>query len=121
VAAHVIVSTKFLQAHPDLVKKFLQAHVELTDWINAHPDQAKLLINQQIQKDTGKALPPVILNEAYSRLSVTYDPIASSLYTSAQHSVDAGFLRRLPDLSHLYELTLLNQVLVEQNKKPITQ
>jgi NitT/TauT family transport system substrate-binding protein len=121
VAAHVIVSTKFLQAHPDLVKKFLQAHVELTDWINANPAAAKLLINQQIQKDTGKALPSVILNEAYSRLAVTYDPIASSLYTSAQHSVDAGFLRKLPDLSHLYDLTLLNQILVEQKKKPITQ
>jgi len=119
VAAHVIVSTKFLQQHPDLVKKFLQAHVELTDWIIAHPADAKLLINQQIQKATGKALPAVILDEAYSRLSVTYDPIASSLYTSAQHSVDAGFLRRLPDLSHLYDLTLLNQVLVEQKKKPI--
>jgi len=119
VAAHVIVSTKFLKEHPDLVKKFLQAHVEVTEWINAHPTDAKLLINQQIQKSTGKALPPVILNEAYSRLAVTYDPLAASLYTSAQHSVDAGFLRKLPDLSHLYDLTLLNQVLVEQKKTPI--
>jgi len=121
VAAHVIVSTKFLNAHPDLVKQFLRTHVALTDWINANPAAAKLLINQQLQKSTGKPLPTVILNEAYSRLTVTYDPIASSLYTSAQHSVDAGYLRKLPDLSHLYDLTLLNQVLVEQKKKPITQ
>ncbi len=119
VAAHLIVSTKFLQAHPDLVKQYLRTHVAITDWINAHPADAKLLINQQIQKSTGKALPAVILNEAYSRFSVTYDPLASSLYTSAQHSVDAGYLRKLPDLSHLYDLTLLNQVLVEQKKKPI--
>jgi NitT/TauT family transport system substrate-binding protein len=118
-AAHVIVSTKFLQSHPELVKKFLQAHVHVTEWIQAHPAEAKALINSQIQKATGKALPAVILNEAYSRLDVTYDPIASSVYTSAQHSVDAGFLRTLPDLSHLYDLTLLNQVLAEQNKKPI--
>ncbi len=119
-AAHVVASTKFLNAHPELVKHFLQTHVELTDWINAHPADAKLLINQQIQKSTGKALPTVILDEAYSRLSVTYDPIASSVNASAQHSVDAGFLRKLPDLSHLYDLTLLNQVLAEQKKKPIT-
>jgi len=118
-AAHVIVSTKFLQAHPDLVKKFLQAHVHVTEWIQANPAEAKNLINSQIQKTTGKSLPAVILNEAYSRLDVTYDPIASSVYTSAQHSVDAGFLRTLPDLSHLYDLNLLNQVLKEQNKKPI--
>ncbi len=119
VAANIIVSTKFLEQHPDLVKKFLEAHVQVTDWIIAHPDEAKLLLNQQIQKTNGKPLPPVILNEAYSRLAVTYDPLSSSLYTSAQHSVDAGLLRSKPDLSHLYDLTLLNQILVEQKKKTI--
>ncbi len=122
VAAHVIVSTKFLQDHPDLVKKFLQAArgADRLDQRQPGPPRSYSSINRY-KKTTGKALPTVILNEAYSRLSVTYDPIASSLYTSAQHSVDAGYLRKLPDLSHLYDLTLLNQVLVEQKKKPITQ
>jgi NitT/TauT family transport system substrate-binding protein len=119
VAAHLIVSTKFLQQHPDLVKKWLQAHVAVTDWINAHPADAKILLNQQIHKLSGKPLPVDVLNDAYSRLSVTYDPLRSSLVTSAQHSYDAGFLRRMPDLSQLYDLQLLDQVLAEKGRKPI--
>src|SRR5215471_17630510 len=56
VTANLIVSRKFLEEHPDLVKNWLRAHVELTDWIRQHPSEAKQLLNQQIQRETGKAL-----------------------------------------------------------------
>ena len=56
VTTNLIVSTKFLQEHPDVVKNWLRAHVELTDWINGHLPEAKKILNQQIQKETGKAL-----------------------------------------------------------------
>src|SRR5437868_9553622 len=40
-------SVKFLNAHRDLVKKIVAANKELTDWIQAHPDEAqKLLIDE---------------------------------------------------------------------------
>jgi NitT/TauT family transport system substrate-binding protein len=53
-------------------------------------------------------------------MDVTYDPIRSSLLTSAQAAFDAGFLgRQMPDLSGLYDLSLLNQVLAEQKKKAV--
>src|ERR1700719_4138685 len=48
VAAHLVASTKFLQQHPDLVKRWLEAHVAVTDWINAHPVDARTILNQQI-------------------------------------------------------------------------
>jgi len=61
-----------------------------------------------------------VLDESFSRLQATYDPIRSSLLTSAQQSYDAGFLgRERPDLSGLYDLALLNEVLVEKKAKPI--
>src|SRR5205809_3870809 len=34
-------SVKFLNAHCDLVKKIVTANKDLTDWIQAHPDQAQ--------------------------------------------------------------------------------
>jgi NitT/TauT family transport system substrate-binding protein len=120
VTAHLIVRTPFLREHPDVVKNWLRAHVELTEWINAKPAEAKQIINQQIQKDTGKALPPKVLDESFSRLQATYDPIRSSLLTSAQQAYDAGFLgRERLDLSGLYDLALLNEVLLEKKAKPI--
>src|SRR3989442_2555045 len=120
VTTHLIVSTKFLRDHPDVVKNWIRAHVELTDWINAHQPEAKKLLNQQIQKETSKALALAILDEAFGRLQVTYDPLRSSLLTSARAAYDAGFLgRQMPDLSNMYDLSLLNQVLAEKGKKAI--
>ncbi len=120
VTAHLIVSTKFLREHPDLVKTWIQAHVELTDWINGHLPEAKKILNQQIQKETIKALSAGVLDEAFSRLQVTYDPVRSALLTSARSAYDAGFLgRQMPDLSGMYDLSLLNQVLAEKGKKAI--
>ncbi|HEX6804006.1 MAG TPA: ABC transporter substrate-binding protein [Terriglobales bacterium] len=120
VTANLIVSTKFLQAHSDLVKSWLRAHVELTDWIQQHPAQAKQLLNQQIQRETGKALSAEVLDDAYGRMQPTYDPLRASLLSAAKSAFDAGFLgRQMPDLSHLYALSLLNQVLAEKGKNPI--
>jgi NitT/TauT family transport system substrate-binding protein len=120
ITAHLIVSTKFLQAHPEIVKKWLRAHVELTDWIKGHPPEAKQVLNQQIQREIGKALPPQVLDDAYSRMQATYDPLRGSLISAAKSAFDAGFLgRRMPDLSGMYDLSLLNQILAEKGKKAI--
>jgi NitT/TauT family transport system substrate-binding protein len=116
----LIVNTKFLQSHPDLVKTWLKAHVELTDWMNKNAPQAKQILNQQIQKETGKPLAAGVLDDAFGRMQVTYDPLREPLMRAAQSAFDAGFLgRQMPDLSHLYDLTLLNQVLAEKGKKAV--
>jgi len=120
VSTHLVVSTNFLREHPDLVKNWIRAHVELTDWINGHLPEAKKTLNQQIQKETGKALSPAVLDEAFGRLQITYDPMRSSLLTSARSAYEAGFLgKQMPDLSKVYELSLLNQVLAEKGKKAV--
>jgi NitT/TauT family transport system substrate-binding protein len=116
----LVVRNKFLKEHPEQVKSWIRANVELTDWINAHPVEAKKLLNQQIQAETGKALPAGVLDEAFGRMQVTYDPLHGALATAAQEAFDAGFLgRSMPDLSGLYDLALLNQVLAEKGRKAI--
>jgi sulfonate transport system substrate-binding protein len=120
VITHLVVSTKFLREHPDVVKKWIAANVDLTDWINAHLPEAKKILNQQLEKETGKALSPAVLDEAFGRLQITYDPLRNSLLTSARSAYESGFLgKQMPDLSGLYDLTLLNQVLIEKGKKAI--
>jgi len=116
----LVVNTKFLKSHPDLTKRWIRANVELTDWINAHPAEAKKLLNQQILAETGKAFPEGVLNEAFARMDVTYDPLHSAMLTAAKQAFDDGFLgRQMPDLSGLYDLTLLNQVLAEKGRNAI--
>jgi NitT/TauT family transport system substrate-binding protein len=120
VTAHLIVSTKFLAAHRALVRKWLKAHVELTDWINRNLPEAKRIVNEQLRKETGKALPQPVLDDAFSRLQVTYDPVKGSLFTSAKWAFDAGLLgRQQPNLSSIYDLSVLNEVLRQKGAKPI--
>lgn len=120
VITNLIVSRKFLNNHPELVKNWLAVHVELTDWINGNTKEAKAILNQQIQKETGKALRPEVLDDAFGRLQITYDPLRNSLITSAHSAFEAGFLgKQMPDLSGLYDLGLLNQVLAQKGKRTI--
>ena len=120
VITNLIVSTKFLKQHPDLVKTWVKAHVELTDWINGHLAESKKLMNAQLQKETGKLVSTVILDDAFGRLQITYDPLRDSLFTSAHSAFEAGFLgSRMPDLSSIYDISILNQVLADKGKRPI--
>lgn len=120
VITDLIIRPKFLQDHPDLVKNFLRAHVELTEWINKNPAQAKQILNQQLQKETGKGLAPEVLDDAFSRMAVTCDPVRASLVKITQQAFDEGFLGRTqPDLSGLYDLTLLNEILREKKARPV--
>jgi NitT/TauT family transport system substrate-binding protein len=94
--------------------------VELTECINKNLPEAKRVLNQEIKKETGKALPAEVLDDSFSRLQVTCDPIRSSLITSARWAFEAGFLgREQPDLSGIYDLSILNEVLTEKGANPI--
>lgn len=121
VTTHIIVNTKFLKEHPDLVKTWLETNLQITDWINNNKEEAKQVLNQEIKRETGKALPQNILDAAIKRINFTYDPIASSLFQSAQDAYKLGFLGRTePDLSGIYDLSILNGILKEKGLSEIT-
>jgi len=117
--AMVIVSTSFLEQHPDLVRAWLEAHVDATQWIEDNPEEARDLINEEIGKITSQPLPAAVLDSAWSRMRITYDPLSASLVQSAQSAYEAGFLEEEPDLSGIYALGLLNEVLSERGLEPV--
>lgn len=111
VTTHLIVKPSYLRDNPGIIEALLTAHVELTEWINANPDEAKSLVNRSIEKITTARLPDATIDGAWENLTVTYDPIAQSLQKSADDAYDLGYLDSRPDLSEIYDLTLLNKVL----------
>ena len=119
VTSQLVVRTDYLKNHPDVIKKLLEAHVDETIWINNNKDQVAQTFNAQLEKLTGKTIPDEEFHDAFSRLEITYDPIKESLYKSASDAFDLGFLDKKPDLSDIYDLTLLNQVLEEKNLQTI--
>ncbi|MEV5438806.1 aliphatic sulfonate ABC transporter substrate-binding protein [Streptomyces sp. NPDC052682] len=118
VITNVIVSQKFLAAHPKAVEAVLKASVETNKWINANPDQAKAAANKQLAIDSGKELPAKVLDPAWTSIQFTNDPLASTLNTEAQHAVKAGLLEN-PKLDGIYDLTLLNKVLKAEGEPTV--
>jgi NitT/TauT family transport system substrate-binding protein len=111
VTTHLVSSTRFLRERPELLKKWIAAHVELTQWIHDHPEEAKRILNAEIREETTQALPTATLDRAWQRLEITYDPVRASLLKSAADAHRIGFLKDRPDLSRIYDLRLLNEVL----------
>ncbi len=114
VTTHLVSGVKFLNERPDLLKRWIAAHVELTQWINEHPAEAKKILNDEIKAETTKALPVATLDSAWKRIQLTHDPIRASLLKSAEDAHRIGFIKEKPDLSRIYELKLLNDVLKEK-------
>ncbi len=114
VTTHLVASARFLREQPALVKLWLAAHVELTRWIRDHGNEAKKLFTEELKAETGRALPPGVLDRAWARLEVTYDPVRESLLRSAEDAYRVGFLKNRPDLSRIYDLRLLNETLREK-------
>jgi NitT/TauT family transport system substrate-binding protein len=120
VTAHIIVRTDYLQNNPDVIKKLLSAHIDETQWINNHKDEAIIKFNNELKKLTGQTIPENVLKQSMTRLELTWDPIKTSLFQSANNAFDIGFLGKTrPDLSGIYDLKLLNEVLTEKNLQPL--
>lgn len=119
VTAHIIVSTKYLRDNPDTVKKLIEANIDETSWINGNPDEARQVFNEELKKLTGKTIPEDEFRDGMSRIKLTYDPIKSSLLQSANDAYDVGFLKDKPDLSGIYDLSALNEVLREKGLQEI--
>ena len=117
--AVVIVSTKLLSGHPDVVRAWLRAHVRITQWELTHPSEARALVNTEIKRITGKDLPPATLERAWSRMVPTYDPLTGTLQRSADSAFAAGFFKERPDLRGLVDVRPLNAVLAEENLPPV--
>ncbi|MFJ4471828.1 aliphatic sulfonate ABC transporter substrate-binding protein [Streptomyces sp. NPDC089424] len=119
VITNVIVSQSFLKEYPRAVEAVLRASVGTNKWIDAHPGPAKAAANRQLQEDTGKPLPPEVLDPAWKSIRVTDDPLAATLDVQARHAVKAGLLER-PDLKGIYDLRPLNKILAADGEATVS-
>ena len=110
VTTHLVVTQDFLEKYPATVTKLLQGHIRSVEYLKKDTAGAKQAANAQLASLTGKPLKDTVLAAAFGNLTFTYDPIASSLYASAQHAQDVGLLKPV-DLKGIYDLGPLNKLL----------
>ena len=145
VTTNLIVRTDYLKNNPRIIEKLLDAHIDETIWINdtlndlretnvgeplanlenkTHDnfdnDGVERFIqafNKGLERITGSTIPEDELKDALLRLEFTYDPIEGSLVRMADDAYELSLIGRgnKPDLSNIYDLELLKEVLQKKN------
>ncbi|HET7901675.1 MAG TPA: ABC transporter substrate-binding protein [Candidatus Nanopelagicales bacterium] len=119
VTTHLIVSTEFLQKYPGTVKKLIEAEAATLDEVTKDPAAAQRTANAALKALTGKQLKDAALARAFGDLTLTLDPVASSLQAAADHGVEVGTTKKA-DLSGIYDLTILNAVLKARGEPTVS-
>lgn len=118
VITNLLVSTEFLNKHREMVKRLVEGQVEANAWINQHPEQAQRVVAAAIGKLSGKPLDPKQVAAAWPSLTFLDDPVAGSLRDGAAHAHAVGLLDPV-DLTGIYDLSLLNEVLAARGGQPV--
>lgn len=94
-------SAAFVAQHADLAQRLRAAHVELTQWIVAHPAEAKELVRSELEALTRRPMPKELVERCWSRMTFT-DAIALESFASFLDKARAvGLSSGTPDLGRL--------------------
>ncbi len=97
----LVSSVKFLNEHQDLARKVAAANVELTQWIQAHPEEAQKLLAFELKEETKAIIAPDAIMQAWNRIKFTSDVSPELVAKAVQDAKDAGFSRGSTDTSKL--------------------
>ena len=100
--AVVVASTDFIEEHPQLVKEFLEAHEEAALYINENMDEARSIVNAEIESATGKALEEEIIQNAFTRMTVDTQLNKDAIMKFAEISKEEGFISEVPEESDVF-------------------
>jgi NitT/TauT family transport system substrate-binding protein len=114
----LLVSKAYLIAHGQTVKELIQAELDAISALQTSPAASEATINAALPKLGGKTLKSATLARAFSEITPTDDPIASSLATEQAHAVAAGLLQS-SDLHGIFQLGLLDSLLSAQGKAAV--
>lgn len=116
---HLIVATEFLEQHPETVEALIRGELAAIAAIEADTEQAKVLVNGEIEKESGKPLSDAVLDRAFENITFTVDPLAGTLETLLADGVTAGTTQEA-DLNGIYDLSILNSVLADEGRDPVS-
>jgi NitT/TauT family transport system substrate-binding protein len=117
----LLVSTAYLGAHGDVVRRLVEANAEAIRMIDDDAAEAKAAAQAGLVKAGAPSLDQAVLDAAWKRLAFTWDPVASSVVTGAEHAYAVGSLEREPsDLTGLFRLDELNAVLSRLGFEEVT-
>lgn len=98
----LVSSVKFLKTHPDLVAKFKQAHLELTAWLNEHPDEARAQVRAGLSAEMKREMSAALVASAWSRLKFSSEVTQKQFEALVTEAQGVGFLRNAIPLDRMF-------------------
>jgi NitT/TauT family transport system substrate-binding protein len=116
----LVVSTTFMDAHPDVVRALVEANVEAIRLCQTQPERAKEIARSRLAAAGAPVLEPGVLDAAWDTLTFTWDPLQRSLGTVVDEAYEVGVLKDPPgDVAGVYRLDDLNDLLNDEGLPPV--
>ncbi len=106
----VVTTPEFLAKHADVLEKVLQVHRNWTQRLNDDPAKYDAQLDDALFGLTNKRFPKGVLPTAIARVKFTDDAGEATFRTLGQWSYDLGFDRNKPDLTGLFDTTILRKL-----------
>ncbi|MDD2763568.1 MAG: ABC transporter substrate-binding protein [Opitutaceae bacterium] len=98
----LVSSVRLLREHPELAQQFRAAHTELTDWINAHGDEARAIVRAGLTAEMRREFPARLVDSAWRRLRFTASLVPAQIEGVVADAQSVGFLRDAIPLDRLF-------------------
>jgi NitT/TauT family transport system substrate-binding protein len=120
VTTHLLVSTPYMENHPDVVRRLVEANVQAIQLMNEDPETAKAAAQAELITAGAPSLDQAVVDAAWDKLTFTWDPIVESLQVGAEHAFRLGYIEEDPaNILQLYRLDDLNAYLEQLGEAPV--
>ena len=86
--------TNYVENNPEVIQNWIESNEKTVQWINNNPEQTKKVYSEFLTDYMGKTLPDEIIDESFSNLIITSDPLKKSVHTFAERADSLGYLGR---------------------------
>lgn len=116
----LLVRTQFLQQHPQTVRELIKGELDAIGYAQTDQSGAEAAVNDQLKKLTGKPLSNAVIARAFSKITLTLDPLASDFPSLVKDQVTAKIATTAPSLTGFADLAQLNDVLKAAGKPSVS-
>jgi NitT/TauT family transport system substrate-binding protein len=114
----LVVTKHYLTADPLAVTALLKGQAQADRFLTTSQVSARAALAQRLTA-VGSVLPAAIIASSFAQLTFTSDPLTATLLTEAQHAAAAGLIKPVTNLTSIYDLGPLNQVLKAVGQRPV--
>ena len=115
----IIVRAEYLEQYPSTVEAFLRGQIRAVQWAEDNPDEAKAVVNEELEAISGAPLADAVIDRAFENIELTFDPTAANFPQLAEDAVTAGVADEAVDLTGLFDLGPLNAALEAAGLDPV--